>query len=240
MRYLVRICYDGSKFMGFQRLNNGDGVQNVLENVLTKINNSLVFVKGAGRTDRGVHALDQCIHFDLKKKIDINQLKYTMNQMLPDSISVTSVSIVDNSFHARHSVKEKTYVYKLYVGEKNPFVSGYAYSISYDVNLELMRDASNLFLGIHDFHNFVSGEREDYQSRIDSFRIYKENDFIFFEVKGKSFYRYMVRSLVGALLDVGRGKTTQDAVLRSLQQPNIEQRFFVVPAAGLYLMKIDY
>jgi len=110
MRYFARICYDGSKFSGFQRLNNGRGVQNELERVLSKIFNSPISVKGAGRTDAGVHALDQCIHFDLERDIPTDKLKYSMNQMLPSSISVTSLSIVDETFHARHSVKEKTYV----------------------------------------------------------------------------------------------------------------------------------
>ena len=122
MRYLAHISYDGSKFQGFQRLNNGKGVQNILENVLSKFSDSCVVVKGAGRTDAGVHALDQCIHFDLEKEISLEKLKYSINRMLPDSISINSVSIVNNCFHARHSVKRKTYLYKVYVGEKNPFL----------------------------------------------------------------------------------------------------------------------
>lgn len=240
MRYLARISYDGSKFQGFQRLNNGKGVQNFLEDVLSKIANQQVEVKGAGRTDAKVHAMDQCIHFDLDMNISLDKLKYSMNRMLPDAISVNSILIVDNSFHARHSVTEKTYVYKLYVGEKNPFLASYAYAPSYSLNLELMQLASKLFLGVHDFYNFVSGEREDYRSRVDSIQIYKENDFFFFEVKGKSFYRYMVRMMVGALLDVGRGKASLEDISQAIMFPNIERRFFVAPSEGLYLTKIEY
>lgn len=240
MRYLARISYDGSKFLGFQRLPNGQGIQNILENVLSKMNHSSVEVKGAGRTDRGVHALDQCIHFDMDLKVDLSKFKHSMNQMLPESISVRSISIVDSSFHARHSVKEKTYVYKVYLGDKNPFVSSYAYSIFYDLNFSLMEQACSFFLGVHDFRNFVSGEREDYRSRIDSFQIYKKQDFLLFEVKGKSFYRYMVRSIVGAILDVGRGHISLEELSSALEHPSIEKRFFVAPSVGLYLTKIEY
>ena len=240
MKYLARISYDGSKFEGFQRLNNGRGVQNTLERVLSKIENKEVFVKGAGRTDAKVHALDQCIHFELKREISLEKLRYVMNRMLPDSISVSSIRIVDNSFHARHSVRQKTYLYKVYVGEKNPFFVSYAYCLQKEFSLEKMCTCSNVFLGIHDFHNFVSGERVDYTSRIDSILITREADFIIFEVTGKSFYRYMVRSLVGALLDVGCGKRSIDEVRYALDKPNENIRFTVVPAQGLYLYKIQY
>lgn len=240
MRYLARICYDGSKFHGFQRQKDGSGVQNELERVLSSFSNSFIPIKGAGRTDRGVHAMDQCIHFDLDFDISISQLHRSMNQMLPSSVSVQSISIVDNFFHARYSVKEKTYVYKVYVGEKNPFLSGYVYPIFYDVDMDLMQRACEIFLGTHDFHNFVSGNRDNYMSRIDSFRVIWENDFILFKVQGKSFYRYMVRSLVGAVLDVGRGKKTLKDLSYALLHPDGSMRFSVVPADGLYLYKIEY
>lgn len=240
MRYLARICYDGSKFQGFQRQKDGSGVQNELERVLSKIFHSNILVKGAGRTDKGVHALDQCVHFDLDFDISTKKLQHSFNQMLPSSISVTSISVVDNQFHARYSVKEKTYVYKLYVGPKNPFVYSYAYPIFFDVNVSKMKEACKLFLGVHDFHNFVSGERENYMSRIDDFQIREEDNYILFEVRGKSFYRYMVRSLVGALLDVGRGKVDISSITLALEYPNRNTRFSVVPSEGLYLMKIEY
>lgn len=240
MRYLARISYDGSEFLGFQRLNNGRGVQNVLENVLSKIDNDLVVVKGAGRTDALVHACDQCIHFDLHHEIPLEKLKYSMNQMLPAFISVNSISLVPSSFHARHSVVEKTYVYKVYVGTKNPFVTRYSYSVTYPLCYEKMKEGCSLFLGIHDFHNFVSSKRESYVSQITSFQVYKQEDYYIFEVKGKSFYRYMVRSLVGAILDLGRGKITCTSILDALNYPSLEKRFFVAPACGLYLMEIKY
>lgn len=240
MRYCAHISYDGSKFLGFQRLNNGRGIQNALEVVLSKIEGRSVLVKGAGRTDACVHAIDQCIHFDLDRNISLSKLKYSMNQMLPSSISVNSISSVDLSFHARHCVKSKTYLYKLYIGEKNPFIVSYAFSSTYPIMVNVMKECSRYFIGNHDFHNFVSGYRESYISSIESFKIFQEDDFIYFEVTGKSFYRYMVRSLVGALLEVGWGKKTCDDVLDSLKNPDKAKKFFIAPPQGLYLKKIDY
>ncbi len=239
MRYLARICYDGSKFEGFERLNNGKGVQNELERVLSEIQGKPVLVKGAGRTDAKVHALDQCVHFDFPMDMSLEKLKYVMNRNLCPYVSVRSIESVDNSFHARHNVKEKTYVYKIYLGEKNPFLEDYAYFFPYSLDVELMKECSKLFIGKHDFRNFVSGEREDYCSVIDDITISKENQFISFIFQGKSFYRYMVRSLVGAIVDVGLNKVSIEDVKNALDLKS-SKTFRVVPAKGLYLVKVQY
>ncbi len=239
MRYLAKICYDGSKFQGFQRLNNGKGVQNELERVLSILENQKVVVKGAGRTDALVHAFHQCVHFDFTKNYSEEKLKYAMNRLLNPYVSVSSVLKVDDSFHARYSVKEKTYEYKIYVGEKNPFYASYAYFFYQPLSLEKMKECAKCFLGTHDFYNFVSGERGRTISNIHSIDIVKKQDFILVTVKGKSFYRYMVRSIVGALVDVGCGRKTSEEVKRSLDRKS-DMRFSVLPPQGLYLMNIDY
>lgn len=205
MRYLAHITYDGSHFMGFQRLKNGKGVQNELERVLSIVAKKQVQVKGAGRTDIGVHALDQCIHFDFDQTISLEKLQYILNRMLSPYISIVSLEYVDDNFHARFSVKEKTYVYKIYLGEKNPFYQDYYYCMSQKLDKKLMKIAAKKFLGKHNFHNFVSGERDNYESIISKIKIYEQDHFAF-EIKGKSFYRYMVRSIVGALVQVGLKK----------------------------------
>ena len=166
MRYLARISYDGSKFLGFQRLKNGKGVQNELERVLKILAKKEILVHGAGRTDAGVHALDQCIHFDLDISISVDKLKYVMNRLLKDSVVVNSIQVVSNDFHARYDVKEKTYEYFLLLKEKNAFLSNYAYIFYQDLDIEKMKEASHVFLGTHDFSNFVSGERENSVSTI--------------------------------------------------------------------------
>ena len=161
MKYLAIIKYDGSKFEGFQRLNNGKGVQNEIENVLSIIAKRKVEIKGAGRTDRKVHALGQAISFDLDMDITLSKLKYVMNRLLNPYVSVLSIQNVDDTFHARYSAKEKTYVYKVYYGEKDPFLSDYVTYVYQKPNLPKMKKAAKLFLGTHSFNNYVSGFRDN-------------------------------------------------------------------------------
>lgn len=240
MKYLARISYDGSKFQGFQRLNNGLGVQNEIEKVLSKVNGSIVKIVGAGRTDAGVHAKDQCIHFDLQRDISLDKLKYIMNRMLSPYVSVNTLEVVKNDFHARYSVKEKTYLYKVYLGEKNVFLEDYAYCFYNKLDLEDMKQCSKLFIGTYDFRNFVSGKRDNYMSIINEFQIFQEGEFLFFELKGKSFYRYMVRSIVGAVMSVGVGKAKISDIESALKEPLKKKQFLVAPPNGLYLTEIKY
>ncbi len=240
MRYLMRISYDGSKYNGFQRLNNKETIQGWIENVLSKINGSKVLIKGAGRTDALVHAYDQCLHFDLDKEIDCDKLKYIVNKMLPLTIKVNSIEKVEDNFHARFMVKEKTYLYKIYFGEKDVFLSNYAYYLSYPLDIKLMKEACKEFIGTHDFHNFVSGYRKNYISTINDFKIYEEKNMLCFLVSGKGFYRYMVRSLVGALIMVGSKKKKIEDIHNALEYPNIKSNFMIVPGYGLYLKNIKY
>lgn len=239
MKYLAHISYNGSKYYGFQRLNNQKGVQNELENILSIIENNKVEVKGSGRTDRYVHAIDQCIHFKLEREIPLEKLKYTMNKMLSNAIHINKLEIVPEDFHARHSVKRKTYLYKIYQGEKNPFLSDFVYFYPQKLNMEKMKKASTLFLGTHDFRNFVSGERINYISNIESLKIEKKEEEILFEITGKSFYRYMVRSIVGALIEIGR-ETKEITNIKEALETTKEIRFFIAPPEGLYLKKIEY
>ena len=156
MKCLARISYDGSHFEGFQRLKNGRGVQNELERVVSLIHKKEVKVKGAGRTDAGVHALDQCISFDLDVEMDLDKLKYVLNRSLSPYIAVQSLESVSEDFHARFSVKEKVYFYKIYLGEKNPFLEDYSYCFYQKLNIDKMKEASRLFVGNHDFKNLFS------------------------------------------------------------------------------------
>ena len=240
MRYLARISYDGSKFLGFQRLKNDKGVQNELERVLKILAKKEILIHGAGRTDAGVHALDQCIHFDLDISISVDKLKYVMNRLLKDSVVVNSIQVVSNDFHARYDVKEKTYEYFLLLKEKNAFLSNYAYIFYQDLDIEKMKEASHVFLGTHDFSNFVSGERENSVSTINDIQFSLEKNRLKIIVQGHSFYRYMVRNIVGALIDVGLSKITKEDLRESLEHPDIVFKTRIAPPNGLYLKKIVY
>ena len=217
MNYMMEISYDGSKYYGFQRLNENSSVQKVLEDALTKINKKKVEVKGAGRTDRGVHANGQCVTFKLDVDISEYGLKSAVNSIVKPYIYVKKVLMVGEDFHARFSVKKKRYIYKINMGEYNAIMADYVYNPEYTLDIDKMIEVSKLFLGVHDFHNFVSGVRKDSTCIIYSIDFKKEKDVLNIIFEGKSFYRYMVRNLVGAMIDVGRGKDDISLVKKRLE-----------------------
>ena len=239
MRYLIKFSYDGTKFHGFQRQNDVKNVQGTLERVLSDVFESDIVIKGSGRTDAGVHANGQCAHFDIDKKItkeDIN----IINRILNDEIVIKSYKLVRNDFHARHDVKKKKYIYKLNIGDFDKTKEGYCYQKRLKLDFSLMKRTMNLFVGTHDFRNFVSGPRLDYTTTIYKTKIKRKGDMVLFEFVGIGFYRYMVRHLVGAVIDVGRGKAKVSDVERMIENPLLEKNLSVVPAEGLYLVEVKY
>lgn len=229
------ISYDGSKFHGFQRQRNVRNVQGYLEDELSKLLNEEIVVKGAGRTDRGVHALYQVVHFETSK--DVSNLKKALNNILED-LKIKKLKRVNKDFHARHSVKNKTYLYK--VDLSNNKDDNYYLKVRNKLDIKEMKKVSSLFLGTHDFKNFVAGERLDYIGTILDIKIYKFNNILYFKFKGIGFYRYMVRNLVGALLEVGKGKASKETIENMLEHSEIDKRLPTSSPNGLYLLKINY
>lgn len=239
MRYLIKIQYDGSKFNGFQRLKENKSVQREIEEALSKISKENITIKGAGRTDRGVHAYAQMAHFDMKLNIPPANLKRAINSLINKYIYIDECMIVNDEFHARFNVKEKTYVYKINLGEYNPLKEDYYLQGINNLDISKMKKVSKLFIGIHDFENFVSGSRDNYQAIIYSIKFKKKKDTLEIEFKGKSFYRYMVRNLVGAMIDVALDKVSLEDVKNSLDKKT-DKKFSTALSNGLYLMDIQY
>ena len=240
MKYLASVSYDGSKFFGFQRLNDDPSVQGELERVLTKINKKDVEVKGAGRTDRGVHALDQKIHFELDVNIPVDHIKEAMNSLLNSYVHVNNVQEVDDDFHARFNVSQKQYDYIINIGEYDPIKEDYLYNYNRKLNVEKMKEASKYLLGAHSYKAFTAGERDNYDSIIYDIIFEEDNDLIKISFVGKSFYRYMVRNLVGALLVVGQEKVEPERVKEVLETGENVINFVTAPSNGLYLKEIIY
>lgn len=240
MKYLISIEYDGSKFYGFQRLNEKPTIQKSIEEALSIINKSPIEIKGAGRTDRRVHAKNQKASFDLSISIDEEHLKMALNSLIKPYIYVTDVKIVDNDFHARFNVVKKEYIYKINIGEYDPLKVDYELQINRELNIEKMMSVANIFLGIHEFKNFVAGDRDNYECIIYNIEFELKEKVLEIKFIGKSFYRYMVRNLVGAMLDVEKGKNTLEDIKYALDNPNIDKRFSTALPNGLYLNKIEY
>ena len=240
MRYLMKVSYDGSGFYGFQRLNDYRTVQKVLEEALGVINKGDVLVKGASRTDKGVHAYGQMIHFDIDYDIPADRLMYAVNRILDNDIRVLDCKKVGNDFHARFNVKRKKYVYKINLGDFDCLKSRYFLQVYGKLDIDKMRECAKVFLGCHDFRNFVAGERDNYLMCVEDIKFNMNNDILEIEFLGKSFYRYMVRNMVGAMLEVGMYKKEICDVSKMLDDYMVKKQMMTAPACGLYLMDIEY
>lgn len=240
MRYRAFISYDGSKYYGFQRLKGHITVQDEIEKALSKINKSVVTIKGAGRTDRGVHAFNQAIHFDLNQDIPINGLISAVNSILPPSIHVNNIDIVNEDFHARFDVKSKVYEYVINMGEHDAIDNDYIYNYGYELDIKKMKKASKYLLGAHSFEAFTSGERDNYNSIITKIRFIKKKDILVIRFEGKSFYRYMVRNMVGSLISIGSGRNNIDFIKTLINNKKTNLRYITAPASGLYLVNVIY
>lgn len=240
MRYLASVSYDGSKFYGFQKLNNHKTVQNELEKALTKINKTIVFVKGAGRTDRGVHAFNQCVHFDLTIDITTDGLQKALNSLVDPGLYINYVEEVNNDFHARFDVKKKIYQYVINLGDYDAIDNDYIYNYNHKLNIKKMKKAAKELIGFHSYKNFTSGSRDNYNSVLYKIKFKRKKDILLITYEGKSFYRYMVRNLTGVLISVGEGKLTIENVKDLLNDKKKNINYITAPPNGLYLVNIKY
>lgn len=242
MRYLMALAYDGSKFYGYQKQPKVKTVQEELERALTMINNKQVNVSASGRTDAGVHALNQKAHFDLDIKITPDKLKQALNSLIDKSIYIKSVEEVDDNFHARFNVLKKEYVYKINVGEYNPLENDYVFQYNKKLNLDDMKRAIKYLEGTHDFKSFTKANdlKEDYVRTIYQTDIKCENDIVIISFVGSGFLRYMVRNMVGLLIEIGAGKKDYLCVKDILEAKNRCKAGITAHPEGLYLYNVWY
>ena len=244
MRYKIAMAYKGNNYVGFQRQKNGLAVQEVIEDRLQIIFNEDIRIVMASRTDSGVHALYQVVHFDSVKLLDPFKLKASLNGLLPKDIHVLEVSQVSNDFHARYSVKTKTYIYKIKTGEYDVFLNGLAYYCPYPLDLEIIAEGIKLFNGRHDFASFNTSPYDLYPDQVREIYNFtmteKEDGLLVFEIKGSGFLRHMVRMIIGTLVDLGRGKKSLDEVKMMLEKPSKSKHRYNIDPNGLYLKMIEY
>jgi len=241
MKYLITVSYDGSKYWGLQKLKGKKTVQGELEEVLSKLEGQKVQVKSAGRTDRGVHAIEQKCHFELQKEYDPYRLRYYSDRSTSKHLYIKSCEkIEDELFHARFSVKNKTYLYKINIGPYDPIKEDYIYNYNKPLNIEKMKEAAKILSGPHNFKSFVIGKHKTYESIIDYIEITKKNDTIEVEIKGKAFYTYMVRNIVAILILHGANEINLETIYEMIDNQKKPIEYSKVPAGGLYLKKIEY
>lgn len=240
MRYFMRFSYNGSKFNGFQKQVDKRTVQGDLESVLSKIFNENIRVVASGRTDAGVHAYNQCLHFDSSKEVDFDKLKFSLNSLL-HNIYVKELYSVPDDFHARYDCTKKEYIYKINVGEFDPIYEEYIYQYNKSLDIEKMKDACMYLIGEHDFRSFTSLDYEKNCVRtIYSIDISIENDIIYIDFVGNGFLKYMVRNMVGLLIEVGSNNRNVEDVKKILDSMARKEAGICAPSMGLYLANVYY
>ncbi len=243
MRYLMTFSYDGSKFHGYQVQHGLRTVQAEIETELTRLNGMKpVKLISSGRTDALVHAYNQKGHFDFIKETNIEKVRNSLNRLLKGDIYIKSIVSVNDDFSARHDVKEKTYEYKINVGEYNPIEANYVYQYCKKLDVEKKIPGSKYLLGEHDFASFVKKDslKEDSVRTIYKIDIKLKNDIILINITGSGFMRYMVRNIVGTLIAVGENKIDPIKVKEILDYKDRVYAKKTAPACGLYLKEVKY
>ena len=239
----LTLAYDGAEFHGWQIQPNLATVQGVLQEALAKLFNHEVKVTGSGRTDAGVHAHGQVANVETVRSMDTDAVLRGSNALLPPQIRVWQVEEVAPEFHARHSAKSKTYeyhVWRQYV--VSPFHCRYVYRFPYAMDAAAVDEASRCFVGTHDFTSFsaASAEVENRVRTVFETEWNRDGDEWIFRIRGSGFLQYMVRTIVGTLLYVGRAKLTARDIPRIFEARDRRLAGPCVPPGGLHLLQVDY
>jgi len=242
-RYFCKIEYNGANYCGWQSQKSKNSVQGEFEKALERVFRKKISVTASGRTDAGVHALDQAIHFDLDTIIPCDKLKIALNDVLPRDIAVKKVKIVKENFNARFDIIKKTYLYKVKCGYDKNAIDGEKISqIKPMLILDKMQELIPLFLGKHNFKGYASSKAQvkDFEREIYDIKITQKKNEFYFRFTGSGFLHNMVRILVGSFVDFSLDKRTIEELKIALEKG---ERMFAgrtMPPQGLYLEKTYY
>ena len=249
MNFKLTIQYDGTDFHGWQMQGELRTVQGELARALSLINGRDVVVHGSGRTDAGVHARGQVASVVLQKEITAKKLRAAINGNIGKDVRVVDGEIVDEEFHARYSALGKTYLYRTVNGPVlSPFWLRYAHHEARALDVERMTDAAQLFLGEHDWTAFSSAQSdtETKTRMITELAIVSRWDeaarcrLIEMTMSANGFLRYMVRSIAGTLLAVGRGEMDRELIARAIREGDRSLAAATAPPQGLTLVSVRY
>lgn len=241
--YKIIVHFDGTRYSGWQyQAPPTKTIQGELMRVLQIIAKKRVVVTGSSRTDAGVHSTGLTANFHLKVKIAPDSLQKALNALLPEDIRVMECLDMDRSFNARFSAKGKVYVYRIFFGQTvSPFIGRYVHHIPYPLNLRRMRTCIPHFIGEKDFSSFTSDEPDKNRLRgISEFTMRVRGKEITFTIAGKSFLRYMVRNIIGTIIDVGRGKLKPGDIPAIFEAKDRRKAGQTAPARGLTLARVIY
>lgn len=240
MRYKGVVSYDGTNYAGFQSQSNGTGIQEVIEKAFRLMTQTDIKIHSAGRTDKGVHAIGQVFHFDSTIDLPSDIWVRGVNDRMPLDIRLKKVIQVNSNFHARHSAKSKVYKYVIAKKPSTAFTKNYEVYVK-DLDFNQMRIAMQDLVGTHDFRGFcqlVPGKPTEKTILKATMKETKKH--VIFTFHGKSFLKYMVRSMMGTLIQIGMGRKEVSVIKEILETKNRTLAGKTAESRGLFLVRIYY
>lgn len=242
-RVMLTVAYDGTNYKGWQLQPNGETIESVLNRCLSELTGEEIAVIGASRTDAGVHAKGNIAVFDTMSRIPGDKFSYALNQRLPEDIRICGSKDVALDFHPRHCESRKTYEYRIYCAPfPMPTKRLYSYFTYVPLDVDLMSQAAECFVGEHDFKSFCSVQTQALTTvrRVDCVEIFREDDEIIIRVSGRGFLYNMVRIMAGTLMEVGRGHMIPEQVGEILAAKDRQAAGPTAPACGLTLVGYEF
>lgn len=243
-RYQAILSYNGSNYHGWAKQPGQETIQGILENTIHSIFKQKVKVYAAGRTDAGVNAAGQVIHFDFDDiSIKTKHIMEALNKALPYDIRIVRIKKAPKNFNARFGAKNKTYTYFINVSStKDAVTSSHIYQYNKPLNISKIKKTNKVFLGQHNFLSFSTDERngESLTRKITNIKISKHKDLVKISITGTGFLRSQVRMMVGSMLALNEDKISLSQIKEWLSAPKKGQATYKAPACGLCLMKVRY
>jgi len=238
------IEYDGANYQGWQVQPKGPTIQGMLEDKIKLLTGESIQLVGSGRTDAGVHALGQVAHFKTQSRMDLRSMQRALNSLLPRDIVIQKIEEVEEGFHARKHVKSKIYEYRILNRSlRSAFNRGYVWHIPQKINLTQMKKATQGLIGEHDFSAFRTAGSSTRTTirRVNRAEWKRGRDgLIRFEIEANGFLKQMVRSIVGTLIEVGKGKINVEEFRKILDSKDRKMAGTTAPAQGLFLKEVKY
>ena len=241
-KFKLYIEYDGTRYSGWQKQYNAKTIQGTLLKAADKIfKDSKADIQGSGRTDSGVHAICQVAHLSVKTMLAPEIIRIKMNDELPHDINILEVDKTDPKFHARHDALSRSYIYHI-SRRRTAFGKNYVWWIKDKLDFNRMKKASELFLGMNNFKSFSDDDPDEKSTKvlIDDIQLKEEGDLILIRIIGSHFLWKMVRRIVGVLVEVGRGKMSENDIQFFLGNKSNVPAKYTAPPSGLFLEKPVY
>ena len=247
MKLKLFIEYDGTNYSGWQKQNNAKSVQGTLIRSIesafkkTKGENKLIDLQGSGRTDSGVHAIEQVAHIECNTMLAPHILNFKINDELPSDINILKIEKADSKFHARHSAVSRQYLYRI-SKRRTAFEKKYVWWIKDKLDVTEMKKASELMSGMKDFRSFSEPDEENKSTKVlvENIDVSEDDELILIKLKASHFLWKMVRRITGSLVEVGRGSISKEKIKYCLDNYSNEPSKFTAPPSGLFLEKIYY